>query len=174
MPASFYKNNKTRRDRLPPLATATPSSRSSPTGRPSDPQSKARFRITAEQAWHAENARDDEDRVLLKRVRDKRHRVCKEGNRLKRRPGSWRKAQENFSDRLGTYVDNKGSWRMRPWGVAQVNDEAAVLIAGKCIEKRQKEMEYALKTVETILEDDIEDMKAATPAMTRLTSGQCF
>ncbi len=70
-------------------------------------------------------------------------------------------------------MDNMGSWRMRPWGVAQVNDEAAVLIAGKCIEKRQKEMEYALKTVKTMVED-IEDMEAATPAMTRLTSGQCY
>lgn len=71
-------------------------------------------------------------------------------------------------------MDNMGSWRMRPWGVAQVDDEAAVVIAGKWIEKRQKEMEYALKTVETILEEDIEDMEAATPAMTRLTSGQCY
>jgi hypothetical protein len=174
MPASFYTNKKTRHDRLPLLATATSSSRSSPTGGPSDPQSKARFRNAAEQAWHAEEARDDKTRVLLKRVRDMRHRVWKEGNRLERRLDSWREAQKNFSDRLGTYMDNMGSWRMRSWGVAQVDDQAAVVKAGKWIEKRQKDMEYALKTVETILEEDIEDMEVATPAMIRLTSGQCY
>jgi len=144
MPARFYTNAKTWHDRLPPLTTATSSSKSSTLGGPSDSQSKPRSRTAAEQAI------DAKDRVQFKRLRDIRNRVWKEGDRSERRLKCWRRAQEEFSQRLEVYVDNMGSWRQRPWGMTQVNDQAAISESGKRIEKRQKELEDAMRTVETI------------------------
>lgn len=174
MPVSLYTHSKTRRDRLPPLATSTSSSRSSTPGRSSDSRPEPRRRTTAEEEYRATRAEDREEGVQLSHLWDIRDRAWRRGDRSEQKLNDWRKAQKKFSERLRICADNMGSWRLLSWDMNQVNDHAEVVELGQRIEERQKELEYALKAVETLLEVDIEDMQRATRRMVRLTSGQSY
>lgn len=136
MPVSLYTHSKNRRDRLPPLATSTSSSRSSTPARPSDSRPEPRRRTTAEQEYQAARAEDRKDRVQLSHLWDIRERAWRRGDRSERKLNDWRKAQNKFSEELRIYADKMGNWRRLPWDMNQVSDHANVVDLGFRIEEK--------------------------------------